>query len=69
MVMRKCPKCGGTEIDRGWILSAGRIAYKSDGQRYPFVGGNCRTYVCTGCGYAESYVDSEYLNKIKQAKR
>jgi len=65
MVMLKCPKCGCTEIDSGWILSAGKIAYKSDKLKYPFAGGNCKTYVCTSCGYAESYVDSEYLNKIK----
>ena len=65
--MRECPKCGCTEIDSGWILSAGKIAYKSDGQKYPFSGGNCRTYVCTNCGYIESYVDSEYLKKIKSA--
>ncbi len=67
MEMSECPKCGCTEIDSGWILSAGKIAYKSDGQKYPFSGGNCRTYVCTGCGYMESYVDSEYLKKIKSA--
>jgi len=65
MAMRECPKCRCIEIDSGWILSAGKIAYKSDGQKYPFSGGNCRTYVCTSCGYVESYVDSEYLNKIK----
>jgi hypothetical protein len=65
MVMNRCPKCDGSEIDSGWILSAGKIAYKSDTQRYPFSGGNCRTYVCIDCGFVESYVDSEYLAKIK----
>jgi len=65
MVMNRCPKCESSEIDSGWILSAGKIAYKSDTQRYPFSGGNCRTYVCVSCGFVESYVDSEYLAKIK----
>ena len=65
MAMEKCPKCGCDEIDSGWILSAGKIAYKSDKLRYPFEGGNCKTYVCTGCGYIETYVQSEYLEKIK----
>ena len=65
MVMNRCPKCESSEIDSGWILSAGKIAYKSDTQRYPFSGGNCRTYVCINCGFVESCVDSEYLAKIK----
>ncbi len=63
MSMEECPKCGCTEIDSGWILSAGKIAYKSDKQRYPMTGGNCRTYACTNCGYIESYVDVSYLDK------
>lgn len=68
MAMETCPKCGNANIDRGWILSAGKIAYKSDTQKYPFSGGNVRTYVCLECGYAESYVDSEYLQKIKSSQ-
>jgi len=69
MAMHDCPKCRCTKIDSGWILSAGKIAYKSDGQRYPMSGGNCRTHVCTDCGYVESYVDAEYLARIRDAEK
>lgn len=65
MAMKECPKCGGSEIDLGWILSAGKIAYKSDKMKYPMVGGNIRTHVCQNCGYAESYVTPEYMEKLK----
>lgn len=68
MATKKCAKCGETEIDVGWILSAGKIAYKSDNMRYPMDGGNVRTYVCKGCGYVESYVTPEYLEKLKSPK-
>lgn len=63
--MTECPKCGATEIDSGWILSAGKIAYKSDTKRYPFSGGNVRSYACVKCGFVESYVCSEYLSEIE----
>jgi predicted nucleic-acid-binding Zn-ribbon protein len=65
MSMDKCPKCLSSTIEAGWILSAGKIAFRSDRLRYPFTGGNVRTYVCLDCGYAESYVDPKYLEKIK----
>lgn len=68
MAMKECPKCRGTEIDAGWILSAGKIAYKSDKMRYPMQGGNVRTFVCKGCGYVESYADREYLEKIVETE-
>ena len=51
--------------DRGRIMSTGRVVYKSDTQRYFSAGSGCKTYVCTGCGYAESYIDLEYLHEIK----
>ena len=66
MIMNKCPKCGGAEIDRGWITSAGKVAYLSDKQRGPFVKANCTTYVCVNCGYAETYVDPNYLKKARE---
>ena len=69
MSMSECPKCGSKKIDSGWILSAGKIAYKSDNQRYPFSGGNVRSYACTDCGYVESYVTEEYLEKIRESSK
>lgn len=69
MSMKNCPKCGCTEIDSGWILSAGKIAYKSDSQKYPFSGGNIRSFACTGCGYVESYVTEEYLEKVRKSRK
>ena len=65
--MNKCDKCGNVEIDIGWILSAGKIAYKSDKMKYPMQGGNVRTYVCLNCGYIVSYVTEDYLEKINNA--
>ena len=62
--MIECPKCGSRDIDSGWILSAGKIAYKSDKKRYPFEGGNVRTYACVNCGYLESYVNAEYRRDL-----
>lgn len=63
--MSKCPKCGSEEIDSGWILSAGKIAYKSDKKNYPFSGGNVRSYACKNCGYVESFLGEEYLEQLK----
>ncbi|KAA3635915.1 MAG: hypothetical protein DWP97_03780 [Calditrichaeota bacterium] len=65
MQMKKCVHCGNENIDTGWILSAGKIAYKSDKLKYPLEGGNVRSFVCTKCGYLESYVSEEYLDKIE----
>lgn len=65
MAMTFCPKCRNTEIDVGWPLSAGKITYKSDKMRLFSLGGVCRAYVCKKCGYLESYVESDYLSRIK----
>ena len=64
MSMEMCPKCSCDQIELGWILSAGKIAFRSDDMPYPLSGGNVRTYVCMECGYIESYVDKKYLEKI-----
>ncbi len=65
MSMTKCPKCGCEEIDTGSIFSAGKVEYKSDKKGYFTSGGDCATYVCTACGYAETFVDTEYLARVK----
>lgn len=65
MPMKTCPKCTSTRIESGWILSAGKIAFRSDHLPYPFTGGNVRTYVCVNCGYTESYVEEKYLERIR----
>jgi len=67
MTIDKCMKCECTDIDSGWILSAGKVAYKSDDLRYPLEGGNVRSYVCLKCGYMESYVSDDYLKRIKNS--
>jgi predicted nucleic-acid-binding Zn-ribbon protein len=69
MAMNKCPKCGCAEIDSGWIYSAGKVVYKSDKTGYFSAGGECKRYVCTGCGYVETYVDPEYLSRIKEKRK
>ncbi|MCK5127252.1 MAG: hypothetical protein KAR42_13440 [candidate division Zixibacteria bacterium] len=69
MSMTECPKCASAQIEQGWILSAGKIAFRSDGLSYPFEGGNVRTYVCLDCGYTESYVVKEYLEKMNSNKK
>ena len=57
---KTCPKCGGTKLlqvkDRGdqrLILS-----WIKD---VPVT-----RHVCTGCGYAESWVDDKHLDKLKE---
>ncbi len=64
MVMTKCPKCACTRIDSGRLMSAGGVTYKSD-KHMVVLNSNSRAYVCTNCGYVETYVDREYLAKIK----
>ena len=64
MSMELCPKCSSTQIEKGWILSAGKIAFQADNMSYPFTGGNVRSYICLECGYLESYVEKEYLDKV-----
>lgn len=66
MSMKECPRCHSTRIAPGWVLSAGKVAFKAEGMPYPFVSGNMRSYVCTECGYLESYVDQAYLMKVRQ---
>ena len=68
MQMEACPKCSCNRIELGWILSAGKIAFRSDGMPYPFTGGNVRTCVCMECGYTESYVEKKYLDRIRSKK-
>lgn len=66
MAMESCPKCGSAEIDTGAILSAGKISYKTDLQKHPFLGPNAVTYCYLQCGYTETYVDEEYRKKIRE---
>ena len=65
MTMTVCPKCECSDIDTGWPLSAGKITYKSDRMKFMSIGGLCKAYVCMNCGYIESYVETDYLKKIK----
>ena len=36
MTMKKCPKCGGEDIDKGRVMSAGTVTYKSDKHKVLF---------------------------------
>ena len=63
MKMIKCPKCNGTDIDKGTLDSAGPSAYCSQVHKIVFKD-NCFAYVCMDCGYMELYVTDEYRNKI-----
>ena len=65
MAMNKCPKCGSTAIDTGNLNSAGAVAYKSDKHRVIFKT-NAKSYACLDCGYVETYVNSDYLERIKK---
>ncbi len=67
MKMQKCPKCGSTNIDTGKVQSAGTIGYKSDEHKVLF-NSNTHSYCCLDCGYVETYVDQEYLERIKAKK-
>ena len=64
MCMATCPKCGGSEIDRGRVMSAGAITYKSNKHKVLF-NSNTRSYCCLSCGYVETYVDEAYRDRIK----
>ncbi|MBU0985292.1 MAG: hypothetical protein KKA42_15565 [candidate division Zixibacteria bacterium] len=67
MNMNTCPKCHRTDIDRGKLMSAGGIAYKSD-LHLVVLESNCRAYACLDCGYTENYVDPEYLRKVREKR-
>ena len=63
MPMDTCPKCGGTDIDEGWVVRRKRILYKSKNYK-GFLGGlEFTAYACPNCGYAEFCVDSGELRK------
>lgn len=64
MEPKTCCKCGNSDFDIGWMLSTGRIAFKSDLLNYSLEGGNVRSYVCLQCGYVESFVQEGYLKQI-----
>ncbi|MCP4581231.1 MAG: hypothetical protein GY839_06405 [candidate division Zixibacteria bacterium] len=65
MAMEKCPKCGSTDIDNGRMIGIDSIFYKSSKHLF-ILKENCLSYACLTCGYIESYISEEYLNKIKQ---
>ena len=68
-MMKVCTRCGGRNIDQGRIYSAGAVAYRSDLQRHPFVKANCLTWVCMDCGYAESFVEPAYREKVRRMRQ
>jgi len=65
MAMNRCVKCQSEDIDRGWILSAGKVYYKSDVHKSLLMSARCKTFVCVNCGYSETYVDPGYFAKLR----
>ena len=63
--MEKCPKCGSTDIIPGEMVSAGSCAFKSDRHKLIFKS-NSLAWACFECGYIESYVSREYLDRVRQ---
>jgi hypothetical protein len=73
MKKRKCQNCGSVKVDEGTIkvgkvFSSNPIAYRSD-KHHPYADhvNAHRARVCTDCGYAEIFFDTEDL-KRKLAK-
>lgn len=62
MKMKQCPKCQGSEIVVGSLMSAGKVDYKTDDKSI-FNVGKLNAYTCKECGYTELYADLEYLKK------
>ncbi len=67
----KCPKCNSSEIVKF-------NQYWGDGSSYNqgvhvrtgfFRGADLRLYVCSNCGYCESWIDKEDLSEIKNNQR
>ncbi len=67
MTMQKCLKCGSDNIDSGKVQSAGTVGFKSDKHKV-LINSNTHSYCCLDCGYVETYVDQEYLERIKAKK-
>lgn len=63
--MNKCSKCSSNNIDTGRIVSAGAVGYQSNKHKNPFTAGRCITYACLDCGYSETYIEKEYLDKAR----
>ena len=57
---KTCPKCGGNHI----------LRVEDNGGVSLYLGLLSRTpvarYVCTDCGYAESWVDDQHLAELKE---
>ena len=60
---KTCPKCGSSHILRveDGADSTGISLYLGFLSRTPVA-----RYVCTGCGYAESWVDQQFLPELKE---
>lgn len=63
-----CPKCGSINIKRfDRYHASGGLSYiylrtsTASGVEVPF-------YVCSDCGYSESWIDKENLQKVKESK-
>jgi len=66
MKMTNCPKCMSTDVfvkENGVGWSAGLLVSLGFGMTGP---GNWVTYLCTSCGYLETYITQQaWLTKIQ----
>ncbi len=62
----KCPKCGSSKIVRFEQYWSGGSQTQGVHVRTGFMSGaELRLYVCSTCGYCETWIDKEDLSKIK----
>lgn len=68
MAMLQCPKCGSREIDTGYLMSAGKVGYRSRVQKNPFVTCDTPCELCLACGYLEIYIDALSRQEIREKR-
>ncbi len=62
----KCPKCGSNKIVRFDQYWSGGSQRQGIHIRTGFMrGAELRLYVCSTCGYCETWIDKEDLSEIK----
>ncbi len=60
-MMKKCPKCKSTEIDKGILKDHYGVGYGSLTKKFSFKRCPVIVFTCIKCGYCELYTDVERL--------
>ncbi|MEM0360120.1 MAG: hypothetical protein QXK06_02145 [Candidatus Diapherotrites archaeon] len=72
MAMVKCPKCGSTRIDSGYVSpTVMPPKYFSSKKKTPVFALNLpmvTAHLCLDCGYLEFYADTEKAGQLIQEK-